>query len=459
MHTRGNPRDFDRWSESGNYGWSYNEVLPYFIKSERANIGKYSDSPFHNKNGLWSVSFNTERTPLVRAFMKANKLLGQHEIDYNSDQHLGVAYTQANTLNGRRHSAYKAFLEPILNRPNLHIMVNTRVTKILIDAETKTARGVEIRRNFKNYRITARKEVILSAGTFHTPQLLTLSGIGKEKSLTKLGIPVINDLPVGDNMHDHYAFAELLFVTNKTNNNGLMTYLNNFFQYFNGRGLLTLPSGVEAFSFIKVPSNNSFGKTVPDIELVFTPGGVHFDRGFGITFGGRMRRDLYDAVYKPLESINKEVFLISLMQFHPKSIGRVEITSASPFSDPRIHENMFESEDDIETLLCGIKYVLKLIKQEPFRSIGARLHSIPLPLCSHIHFSSDNYWRCVIRAMAFSIQHQVGTAKMGPKTDPKAVVDPELRVHGMKNLRIVDTSIVPESPTAHTNAISVMIGK
>ena len=458
MHTRGNPRDFDRWAEAGNYGWTWNEVLPYFIKSERANIGKYSDSPFHNKNGLWGVSFNSERTPLVKAFVKANKLLGLSEIDYNSDRNLGVAYVQANTLNGRRHSAYKAFLEPVLNRPNLHIMVNTRVTKILINPETKTAYGVEIRRNNKNYRITARKEVILSSGTFHTPQLLTLSGIGKKQNLNKIGIPVLQDLPVGDNMHDHYAFAELMFVTNKTTNYGIMTYLNNFFQFFNGRGLLTLPSGTEAFSFIKVPTNNSFGKAVPDIELIFSPGGVHFDRGFGITNGGRMRRDLYDAVYKPMEDTNKDVFLISLMLFHPRSIGRIEIPSANPFADPKVYENMFVNEEDIESLLYGIKYVLKLIKQEPFRSIGARLHSIPLPICSHIHFATDNYWRCVIRAMAFSIQHQVGTSKMGPKSDPSAVVDPELKVHGINNLRVVDTSIVPESPTAHTNAISVMIG-
>lgn len=406
MHTRGNPRDFDRWAEAGNYGWNYDEILPYFLKSERANIGEYSYSPYHNRNGPLAVSFSSTRTPLVRAFMKANKLLGQPEIDYNADQQLGVAYVQSNTLNGRRHSAYRAFLEPILNRPNLHIMINTRVTKILIDPQTKTAYGVEFRRNSKNYRVMTKKEVILSSGTFHTPQLLTLSGVGKKKHLNKIGVPVINELPVGENMHDHYAFAELLFVTNKTSEYGLMTYLNNFFQYFSGRGLMTLPSGTEAFAFIKAPSNNSYGSSVPDIELIFSPGGVFFDRGFGITYGGKMRRDIYDAVYKPLEGTDKQVFLISLMLFHPKSIGRIEIPSANPFDDPRVYSNMLESEDDIETFLYGIKYVMKLVKQEPFQRIGARLHSIPLPSCAHIHFGSDNYWRCAIRNMAFSIQHQ-----------------------------------------------------
>jgi choline dehydrogenase-like flavoprotein len=459
MHTRGNPRDFDRWSEAGNYGWSYDEILPYFVKSEKANLGKYSDSPFHNRDGLWSVSFNSMRTPLAKAFMKANKVMGLQEIDYNSNHQLGVSYVQSNILNGRRHSAYKAFLEPILHRPNLHIMINTRVTKVLIDPQTRVTYGVEFRRNNKNYRIAAKKEVIVSAGTFHTPQILTLSGIGKKRNLNKIGIPVINDLPVGENMHDHYAFAELLFVTNKTADVGFMTYLNNFFQFFNGRGLMTLPSGTEAFSFIKVPSNNSYGPTVPDIELIFSPGGVFLDRGFGITNAGRMRRDIYNKVYRPLEGINKDVFLVSLMLFHPKSIGRVEIPSANPFSDPHIYANMLENPDDIESLLYGIKFVLKLIKQEPFRSIGARLHSIPLPSCAHIHFASDNYWRCVIKFMAFSIQHQVGTSKMGPRSDPTAVVDPELKVHNIRGLRVVDTSIIPEALTAHTNAASVMIGE
>ncbi|KAL7042669.1 hypothetical protein ACKWTF_001241 [Chironomus riparius] len=459
MHTRGNPRDFDRWEEAGNYGWSYNEVLPYFMKSEKASIGKYSYSPFHNKNGPWSVSFNKDRTPFVEAFMVANKMMGMQEVDYNSDQNMGVSYVQSNVLNGQRHSAYKAFLEPILHRPNLHILVNTRVTKILIDPTTKNAYGVRFRRNDKNFNVLARREVILSSGTFHTPQLLTLSGIGKKESLEQLGIPVIKDLPVGDNMHDHVALAELTFVTNKTLNFPFMTYLNNFFQFFSGRGLMTLPSGVEGFSFIKVPTNNSFGPNVPDIELIFIPGGIHFDRGFGIVNGGRMQREIYDRVYKPMEGTKKDIFMISLMMFHPKSTGRVRIPSANPLDDPKIYENLLDDPEDVETILYGIKYVLKLIQQEPFQRFGTRLHSIPLPQCAYLHFASDNYWRCVIRMMAFSIQHQVGTSKMGPITDPTAVVDPELKVHGVSRLRVVDTSIVPESPTAHTNAISVMIGE
>lgn len=459
LHTRGNKRDFDRWAEAGNYGWSYDEILPYFMKSEKANLGRYSDSPYHNKDGPWSVSLNSMKTPLAEAFVRANKMMGLNEIDYNARNQMGVAFVQSNTRNGRRQSAYRAFLEPILHRRNLHIMINTKVTKVLINPQTKTAYGVEFSRNNKKYRTMAKNEVILSSGTFHTPQLLTLSGIGMARDLQKIGIPIIKQLPVGRNMHDHITFAELTFVTNKTSDYNFMTYINNAFLYMRGEGMLTLPSGVEALSFIKTPTNNSRGADVPDIELVFTPGTVVADRGFGIMAGGRMKREVYEKVYRPLEDSPHLNFLISLMLFHPKSVGRVEIPSANPFSDPKIHGNYFTDSNDIETILQGIKYVLKLIKMEPFSSMGTRVHSIPIPYCAHHHFGSDDYWRCAIKTMAFSIQHQVGTSKMGPEGDHTAVVSPELKVHGIKKLRVVDCSVIPEAPTAHTNAISVMIGE
>lgn len=459
IHTRGNKNDFDRWSEAGNYGWSYDEVLPYFLKSERANLGKLSDSKYHNKDGPWSVSFNTFKTILSDAFVKANKLMGMKEIDYNAEKQIGVSYVQANTLNGRRHSAYRAFIEPVLSRPNLHVMINTRVTKVLIEPESKFAYGVEFVRNNKKYRTMAKNEVILSSGAFHSPQLLTLSGIGLKKDLEKIAIKPIHHLPVGRNMHDHITFAELTFVTNTTSEFNVMSYISSMFDYMRAKGLLTLPAGVEALGFLKTPTNNSRGPDVPDIELLFIPGSVTADRGFGIMAGGRMKREIYNTVYKPLEGTRDYIFIISLMLFHPKSIGRVEIPNSNPFSDPKIHGNYFTDPSDVEALLKGVKYVLKLIRKEPFRRMGTRLHSIPIPYCAHIHFGTDDYWRCAIKIMGFSIQHQVGTCKMGPSRDPTAVVSPELKVHGIRKLRVVDASVIPEAPTAHTNAISVMIGE
>lgn len=429
------------------------------MKSEKANLGQLSNSTYHNQDGLWSVSFNPMRTQLGEAFVKANKMMGMDEIDYNAKHQMGVAFVQANTLRGLRHSAYRAFIEPVLDRQNLHIMINTKATKILINPKTKTAYGVEFVRNNKKYRVSAKKEVILSSGVFHSPQLLTLSGIGMKEDLEKIKIPLLKQLPVGRNMHDHITFAELTFLTDQPSDINFISNINMLFEFIQGKGRMTLPAGIEALSFFKTPTNNSRGPDVPDIELVFTPGSVSMDRGFGITRGGRMRRDIYDVVYKPLEAFRNNMFLISIMQLHPKSVGHVEIPSANPFDHPKIHPNFFTEPDDVETILHAIKYVLKLIETEPFKKVGARLHSIPMPYCAHIRFGTDDYWRCAIKIMAFTINHQAGTNKMGPQSDPSAVVSPELKVHGIKKLRVVDVSIIPESPTAHTNAISVMIGE
>lgn len=160
IYNRGNPRDFDDWARMGNDGWSYQEVLPYFIKSERANLRGKENSPFHNRNGLLSVEDVPWRSRIVRAFVKGAKQRGHRETDYNSNEQIGVSYVQATTLRGRRHSAATAFIDPIaLNRPNLHILMEARVTKVLIDPATKKAYGVEYAKNKRRYQVTALKEV------------------------------------------------------------------------------------------------------------------------------------------------------------------------------------------------------------------------------------------------------------------------------------------------------------
>lgn len=243
-----NSNDFDRWAAAGNYGWSWNEVLPYFLKSEKSSMEYLNRTPYHNKNGLLNVEYNRHRTVLAKAFVEGGKFLGQSEVDYNSGQQLGSSYLQANTKNGKRHSAFRAFIEPIINRENLHIMINTRVTKILIDPSTKITYGLEYVRNRKRFRVNARKEVILSAGTFASPQLLMLSGIGRRDHLAKIGVPLIQELQVGKSMYDHVCHFGLTFIVNTTNeslNTDRTLQLESIREYLQGRGLLTIPGGVE----------------------------------------------------------------------------------------------------------------------------------------------------------------------------------------------------------------------
>lgn len=465
LYTRGSKEDFDHWEyDLGNYGWNYDEyALPAFKKSESAYLKHFHKPQFHNSTGPLSVEHNPYRTPISDIFIQANKAMGLDEIDYNADQNVGVAHLQATTLRGKRHSAYRSFIQPVQNRPNLHIMLNTRVTKVLIDPVSRIAYGVEMLRKNRRLVVTARKEVILSAGSFHSPQLLMLSGIGLKADLQKLGVPLVQDLPVGKKMYDHISFLGMLVRTNLTNP------LANLFaplnvvkmasEYVVGQGFLTVANGVEALCFIKTPTSNVPHPRLPEVEMILVSLSPQIDGGYAIKESERMHPSIYDAVYKPLENETTYSFLLVLSLLHPKSYGYMELRDRNPLSSPKFYPNFFKEPEDVETVLEAVKYARQMIQTEPFQKIGARLHDIPIPPCARYGFNSDNYWRCAIRHVCVSLHHQVSTCKMGPSSDPTAIVSPELKVYGVKRLRVVDTSIIPDSTTSHTNAASFMIGE
>lgn len=464
LYTRGSKEDFDHWVKLGNYGWDYDEyVLPAYKKHERSMFKYYNKPQYHNDTGELAVEHNPYKTPIADIFIEANKAMGLDVIDYNSDENIGVAHLQANTLKGRRHSAYKAFIQPVLHRKNLHIMLNTRATKVLINPKTKVAYGVEMFRKGRRIRVTARKEVVLSAGSFHSPQLLMLSGVGDKDDLERIGVPLIQDLPVGKEMYDHISFPGMLFRTNLTNPNsdffGTSTLLNFVKDYLHGEGFMTVPNGVEALGFIKTPTTNTPSPRLPDVELILLSLVPQTDNGYAVTTSEKLKPEIYNEVYKPLEGETTYSFLVVVELFHPRSVGYLELRDRNPFSSPKFYPNFFKEPADVETVLEAVKYTMQMVQTEPFKKIGARIHDIPLPSCVEHGFGSDDYWRCAIRTFCVSLHHQVATCKMGPSSDPTAIVSPELKVYGVKRLRVVDTSIIPMSTTSHTNAASFMIGE
>ncbi|CAH2051925.1 unnamed protein product, partial [Iphiclides podalirius] len=460
IYTRGLPEDWNRIAAQGNYGWSYEEVLPYYIKTERANLKGLSDSPWHGKDGELTVEYVPFRSKLSKALLDAAKLLGHRRVDYNSPDGFGFNYIQATMNRGIRMSSAKAFLHNHKNRRNLHILPNSRVTKVLIDPNTKTAQGVEFYRDGRLYEIRAKKEVILSAGPIESPHLLMLSGIGPKIHLESFGIQVIKDLKVGESLYDHISFPALTFTLNTTRltiaerNIGTIQNAMSLMQF--GDGPMTSLAGVETLGYMKTSVSDEVGE-YPDVEILGACASLATDNGKFVAKGIKMADWLYNDVYRPIENI--ESFTVFMMLLHPKSKGHLKLKSKDPFEQPALNGNYLQHPKDVATIIAAIRHIEKLVGTTPFQKYGATIYKRKFPNCKQFTFGTDAYWECAVRTVTATLHHQIATCKMGPTTDPYAVVDPELRVYGVRNLRVVDSSIIPQTTAAHTNAPAIMIGE
>lgn len=457
IYTRGNRKDFDDYEKAGNTGWGWDDVLPYYLKSEKTSIRKFKDSPNHSTTGKLHVGYAPYKSELLDSFLEAGRELGYDEVDYTNSTPIGVSRVQTTILKSRRCSASKAYLKPVKHRRNLHVSIESRVTKVLIDPTTKKAIGVEFVKNRKRRTVMARKEVILAAGALNTPQLLMLSGVGPREHLEELGIkPVIQNLRVGENLNEHWTFAGLTFLVNETGltineerANDLLLFKDWFVDH---KGPLSLCGGVEGLGYIST-KHNKIPKH-PDIELIFASG--------SILSGDTLRRSLgisdefFNEVYGPV--IGRDSWTILPMILHPKSRGRLRLKDKNPWHWPVFEHDYFQSEDDARVLVEGIKAAVKFAETRAFKRFGSRLFEMRIPGCPHA-FGTDEYWRCALKYLMYTLHHQSGTCKMGPRSDPTAVVNPQLQVHGIQSLRVCDSSIFPQLPTAHTYAPTVMVGE
>ncbi|CAG9770843.1 unnamed protein product [Ceutorhynchus assimilis] len=459
IYTRGNKWDYDRWAANGNPGWSYKEVLPYFIKSENGTNLQDIVSEVHGTKGPLSVE-NIYGAQLLDAFLEAGPMVNLPVIDYNANKEsVGVGRMQATVKKGRRFSAATAYLWPVRNRPNLDIIIKAYVTKLLINTTTKTAYGVQYTKNGRTYTSKATKEVILSAGTFNSPQLLMLAGIGPKKHLENLGIKVLKDLPVGQNLHDHLTFPGLSFLIDQPIDLSPEIFLPRIDEYLKkGTGPLTSLSGPEGIGYVKTALAD-YKEDYPDIELIFVDGTLASDLGLFTYRGMNIRDDVFNSVFSPL--LNFHAWTIFPMLLHPKSIGHMELRSKNPYDYPRFYGNFFSdpNDHDLDTFVESIRVIQRFSNTTAFQKYASKLNPKPMKGCGHLTFDSDSYWKCCIKAIAVTLHHQVGTVKMGPKGDPTAVVNPNLQVYGIQNLRVADCSIIPMALGAHTNAPSMMVGE
>jgi choline dehydrogenase-like flavoprotein len=445
MYVRGNPKDYDKWAELGNPGWSYEDVLPYFIKSENSQID--GDEGYHGKGGFWNVEYALPPSEIFPNFVDGNDELNASIVDYNGRKQIGAAKTQLNTKRGRRQSTGSAFLDNARKRKNLTVVTKALVTKINIDPESKVARGVEFVRQDQKYTVAATKEVIVSGGAINSPQLLMLSGIGPKDHLEELGIEVVADLPVGKNLLEHPLFPGLIFRTNYTIPTSNMEEAVE--QYLDGMGPLSNPLNIDGIGFIhtgKTPSE------VPTVEYLYIP-----PDGSNKSILSKTYNYNDDLTYNFLDKSNSSSDMtIYLTLLHEKSTGQITLQSTDPIDFPNIDLNMFAESEDVDNLIEGIEFVLNLTKTEAFRKIDAQLLNIPI--CADSEKYSKPFWECVIRQMTMTIYHPCGTTAMGPD-ETTSVVDSNLKVHGIDKLRVVDAGVFPSTISGHTNAPTVMVAE
>lgn len=453
LYLRGNDRDYNTWEELGNPTWNWKTALKYFKLSENNTDPEIANNTeYHGTDGKLLVSRFGDWPYLSKIFAEAyNKDLGLDYLnDFNAGKTVGYGLLQGTVYDGERQSTARTYLD---NRPNLDIVRNAEVTKIVI--KKKRAVSVKFKLNGKHKRSAkVSKEVILSAGALASPKLLMLSGVGPKEELAKHNICTRSDLAVGKNLQDHVSI-HLFYQFHKNNTEVAPPFasLDTVYEYMRDK---TGPfSGIGTAGFNAFFSIN--GSTYADFQcmhLGWQPGSgnvtdILISRGFNQPIQEFFVQNYGEA----------EVGMILLGLLNPKSRGQITLNSTSIDDYPEIDANYFGDEEDLEQLVSAMKKLVDLADGDVFKANGAEFIRIPLPECDQLEYKSDDYYRCYIRQMTGTVFHPVGTSKMGPDTDKDAVVDWRLRVKGIEGLRQIDAGVMPKIVSANTNPAVIMIAE
>lgn len=458
LYIRGNARDYDNWEKKGAFGWSYRDVLPYFMKSEDNTDTRLLTNGYHGRGGPLTVASLTDPTELGRVLPEAGRYLGYTGDDPNGAIQAGFTLPQATIRRGSRCSTARAFLEPAGQSDNLDILVGSYATKILFNQD-KRAIAVQFEQSGLNYVVYARKEIIVSGGTVNSPQLLMLSGIGPREHLEELGIPVIKDSPVGKNLQDHIYSGGMHFTIGNEVSliQRRVVTASNLMKYFSqGRGPLTTPGGVEGIAFVKTKYANQTDDW-PDVEIHVISGSPTSDDGVTLRRIQGFSDLMWHSVYLPY--LSYDTFSMFPVLLRPKSRGHIRLRSSNPADPPIIDPNYLSDERDLMTLVEAMKISIAIGLSPAYRRFNSRLFETVFPGCEIYTLWSDEYLACVARTYTATIYHPVGTCKMGAPEDPESVVDPFLRVIGVDGLRVIDCSVMPYIVSGNTNAPAIMVGE
>jgi choline dehydrogenase len=424
MWVRGNRRDYDGWAALGNAGWSFEDVLPLFLRIEDSERGS---PPLRGTGGPVHVAELRDPNPATHAFVEAAREIGiPRSADVNGPEQDGVDYVQVTQRRGRRWSASNAYLRPAGRRPNLTVLTEARVTRVVLQGARAT--GLEVVRQGRREMAHARAEVILAGGSVNSPQLLMLSGIGPADHLRALGIPVALDLPgVGRNLQDHLVAGIVVGCPRPCTLAGAQSAPNLLRYLFLRRGPLT-SNVAEGLAFVRLEA----GAPAPDLELLFAPApfvdhGLSAPPGHGISIGAVLQQ--------------------------PRSAGAVTLRSADPLEAPRIEPAYLSDPEgrDLRLLVEGLKLARELLHT---RALAPFVGDPMLPRDLALR---EPELAAHVRERAETLYHPVGTCKMG--VDDLAVVDPELHVRGVSGLRVVDASVLPRIIRGHTQAPAFLVAE
>ncbi|CAH1392723.1 unnamed protein product [Nezara viridula] len=440
MYTRGNKDIYNGWAKNGNVGWSYEECLPFFKMSETNKNPDIIEKEYHGTDGPLVVQQFPYQPQFAEDLLRAGEEIGYRVGDLNGFNQTGINVAQMMVEDGIRSNTPRVYLRPHHNRKNLVIKINSRVTRVLINEQSKRAEGVEfidIDGTIKWVR--AKKEVILSAGAVGSPHLLLLSGVGPKEDLEKHNITVIQNLKVGQNLHNHVSVPVSIvgrsaYSDKMKSKSVLREYLDN------GTGPMSCTGLTQVTAFLK----SKYAGHMPDLQVFFD--------GFlaGCSLFAKEGNEGDDDEVLHLNARPTNILTLSK--------GYLTLKSNDPLDYPLIYSNYLTEERDVDILVDGIKKTIQITQTNALKHWNLKLDPTPKEKCAHLPFETDEYWKCVIRWYTGPENHPAGSCKMGPSATD-AVVDPELRVHGIPNMRVIDASIFPYAPNSNPIAAIIMVAE
>lgn len=438
---------------------SYTDEIAQWLNTKYSisELDRYLEELEENDLPFEKLKF---KTPLSSAILQAAVESG---FTMNDKEKTGFTVPLVNQKNGARWSTSHTLMQSYFGNPNSKVLSNAFVEKIVINPNTQTAESVTFERFGIVSTVSAKKGIILTPGAIGTPKLLLLSGIGPKQHLERMGINVIKDLPVGENLIDHVTTGLDLVLLNKSINFGisdLMNPMNAWYYLTKGSGLWTT-SGCEALAILntqeKKSNDSDFFNALPDLQLMVLPVGISTDHGTHLRNAIGITDHVWDSYFSKI--LLKNAVTILPIVLHPKSKGTVRLSSNNPLDLPLIDPKYFSNDEDVETILRGINVIKKLLETKAMSDLGASLNRNHFPGCESYAFDSRDYWICYVKHLTLTTYHPAGTCRMGSKDDVSAVVDYDFRVKGMKNLFVADASLFPTLPSGNINSAVALLAK